>query len=62
MERGGVKPIFTITEIWKGYKEGQLKNMIMDENESVPREFGDKFVEEVKVLARRKCRDDNKRM
>lgn len=45
-ETGKTKTAFTLTGIWRGYEDNELKEMICNENEDIKVNFGNSFVSE----------------
>lgn len=54
------KPTFTVTGVWRGYLEEELKQMIVAENEDIDQEMGEAFLANAKIVTRRKCRNDTR--
>lgn len=54
------KPTFTVTGVWRGYLDEEIKQMIIAENEDFDKEFGEAFLREAKVVVRKKCRNDKR--
>lgn len=60
IQRGKATNFFTLTGIWKGLDDEELKEMIKDENDDIRTNFGNRFISETRIIGRRTCRDFRK--
>lgn len=59
-ERGMSKPRFAILGMYKGYSENTIKAMLLQENEDIYQNFGERFITGTKEITRRPCRNEEK--